>query len=130
MTTDSRQFRNTPAALAAGGYTHAVLDGAYVFLAGQVPSDRADGKASLGDIEAETRDTMDLLGAALAEFGLTHADLVRTNIYMTNLDDFDAMNAIYRTYFAEDRMPARTTVEVSRLVGGSHIEIDGIARVR
>jgi 2-iminobutanoate/2-iminopropanoate deaminase len=125
-----RQYRNTRAAKAAGGYTHGVLDGDYVFLAGQVPSDRADDKAKLGDIEAETRDAMDLLGAALAEFGLTHADLVRTNVYMTNLDDFHRMNAVYRTYFAEDRMPARTTVEVSRLVDGSHIEIDGIAKVR
>lgn len=126
----SRQYRNTPKAKPAGGYSHAVLDGDYVFLAGQVACDRADGKATLGDIEAETRDAMDLLGAALAEFGLTHADLVRTNIFMTNFDDFETMNAVYSTYFAKDRMPARTAVEVTRLFGGAAIEIDGIARKR
>jgi len=125
-----RQYRNTKKATAASGYSHGVLDGDYVFLAGQVASDRADGKATLGDIEAETRDAMDLLGAALAEFGLTHADLVRTNIYMTNFDDFEKMNAVYSAYFERDRMPARTAVEVNRLFGGSAIEIDGIARKR
>jgi 2-iminobutanoate/2-iminopropanoate deaminase len=125
-----RQYRNTKKASAASGYSHGVLDGDYVFLAGQVACDRADGKAKLGDIEAETRDAMDLLGAALAEFGLTHADLVRTTIYMTDFDDFEKMNAVYSSYFPKDRMPARTAVEVNRLFGGAAIEIDGIARKR
>lgn len=125
-----RQYRNTPKAKPAGGYSHAVLDGDYVFLAGQVACDRADDKATLGDIEAETRDAMDLLGAALAEFGLTHEDLVRTTIYMTDFDDFEKMNAVYSAYFPKDRMPARTAVEVNRLFGGAAIEIDGIARKR
>ena len=125
-----RQYRNTKKAAAASGYSHGVLDGDYVFLAGQVACDRADGKATLGDIEAETRDAMDLLGAALAEFGLTHADLVRTTIYMTDFDDFEKMNAVYSAYFERDRMPARTAVEVNRLFGGAAIEIDGIARKR
>ena len=125
-----RQYRNTKKASAASGYSHGVLDGDYVFLAGQVACDRADGKAKLGDIEAETRDAMDLLGAALAEFGLTHADLVRTTIYMTDFDDFERMNAVYSAYFPKDRMPARTAVEVNRLFGGAAIEIDGIARKR
>jgi 2-iminobutanoate/2-iminopropanoate deaminase len=126
----AREYRNTPKAKPASGYSHGVLDGEYVFLAGQVACDRADDKAVLGDIEAETRDAMDLLGAALAEFGLTHADLVRTTIYMTDFDDFEKMNAVYSSYFAKNRMPARTAVEVNRLFGGAAIEIDGIAKVR
>jgi len=123
------RHRNTPAANALDYLSHGVGDGNYVFLSGQLAADKAGGAASLGDIAAETRIAMELLGGALAEFGLTHADLVRCNIYMTDLGELDRMNEVYARFFEAGRMPARTCVGVAALIGGGKIEIDGLARL-
>lgn len=123
------RHRNTPAATALDYLSHGVGDDRYVFLSGQLAADKAGGAAGLGDTAAETRIAMELLGGALAEYGLTHADLVRVNIYMTDLRDLDRMNAVYARFFAAGRMPARTCVGVAALIGGGKIEIDGLARL-
>lgn len=124
------RFRNTPAANALDYLSHGVSDGRYVFLAGQLAADQTGGAKGLGDIVAETRIAMELLGGALAEFGLGYGDLVRTNIYMTDLRELERMNEVYRSFFGSAPMPARTCVGVAALIGGGKIEIDGIARLR
>lgn len=123
------RHRNTPAAESLDYLSHAVGDGRYVFLSGQLAADKAGGAQGLGDIAAETRIAMELLGGALAEFGLGHADLVRVNIYMTDLRELERMNEVYAKFFAPGRMPARTCVGVAALIGGGKIEIDGLARL-
>jgi len=125
-----RDYRNTKSVNTYPGFTHAVRDGELVFLSGQVAADSCDRTIAIGDIEAETRAAMDQLGAALAEFGLTHDDLVKVSVFMTDLDEFDAMDAVYATYFRPGRVPARTCVEARRILAGCRIEIDGIARMR
>jgi 2-iminobutanoate/2-iminopropanoate deaminase len=126
----TREYRNSKAGNDYPSFTHGVRDGDYVFVSGQIAADKRGTKVALGDIETETRAAMDLLGGVLAEFGLTCADLVKVGIFMTNLDEFDAMDAVYATYFPAGKVPARTCVEVRRILAGCRIEIDGIARAR
>ena len=130
MTDGGRQYRNSRAGTAYPSFTHGVRDGDYVFISGQIAADKRGAPVALGDIETETRAAMDLLGGVLAEFGLTHVDLVKVGIFMTNLDEFDAMDAVYTSYFPAGKVPARTCVEARRILAGCRIEIDGIARAR
>ncbi len=118
------ESKHTPA------FSHVVFDGDYAFLAGQLAADRADGKFKLGEIEEETRTTMDLLGAALKSVGLDFADVVQARVFMTDLAEFQRMNKVYIAYFPQDRAPARTCVGVASLLGGTKIEIDFVARMR
>jgi 2-iminobutanoate/2-iminopropanoate deaminase len=121
-------FVNTAAALHGGVYSHAVVDGDRIYVSGQIATDRADGGPPLGDIEVETRVCMELLAAVLAEAGRSFADVVRVGVFMTDLREFDRMNAVYETFFARGRYPARTCVGVAEILGGCRIEIDCVAR--
>ena len=84
---------------------------------------------ALGDIAVETSAVMELLKKVLADIGLGFRDVVRANAYMTDLREFDRMNAVYVSYFPKGRAPARTTVGVANLLFGCRIEIDCIARL-
>jgi 2-iminobutanoate/2-iminopropanoate deaminase len=119
-----------PESKAASAYRHVVFDGDYAFFAGQLAADRADGKAKLGDIEEETRQTMELLGAALRSVELDFADVVQARVFMTDLSEFQRMNAVYASFFPPGQLPARTCVGVASLLGGTRIEIDFVARMR
>jgi 2-iminobutanoate/2-iminopropanoate deaminase len=111
-------------------FSHAVADGDYAFLAGQIASDAVDGEVRLGDIEDETRVVMELLRTVLGRLGLDFSDVVRVNVYMTDLSQAAPMNAVYQSYFAPGRLPARTCVGVTGVLGTGQIEIDCIARLR
>lgn len=111
-------------------FSHAVTDGDYAFLSGLLASDAVEPGVELGDIAAETRVVMELLKGVLARLGLDFGDVVRVTVYMTDLDQVEAMNAVYLDYVDAERPPARTCVGVARLQGGSHVEIDCIARLR
>ncbi len=126
----TRLRRHTSArALVGGVYAHAVIDGDYAFLSGQLAADAPDG-VELGDIRVETRVAMELLGTVLDELGLGYGDVVRVGIFMTDLSEFAAMNATYESFFTSGSYPARTCVGVASLLDGCRIEIDGVARVR
>jgi 2-iminobutanoate/2-iminopropanoate deaminase len=112
-----------------GAYSQAVIDGDYAFLSGQLADD-AHRPVQRGDIAEETRAAMKLLEGVLADLGLHFGDVVKVNIYMTDLDQFDRMNEVYAGFFASGRLPARTTVGVARLLCGCLVEIDCIARMR
>ena len=111
-------------------YSHAVEADGFVFVTGQLATDADDDARPMpAGIEAQTRKVMDNLGRVLKGVGLGFANVVCVRIFLTDFErDYAAMNAIYATYFAPDRLPARTTIGVTRLARGGIIEIDLIAR--
>ncbi|MEX2199965.1 MAG: RidA family protein [Dongiaceae bacterium] len=111
------------------GYSDIVVADGFAFLAGKVAADAPDA-IPLGGIEDETRACMELLGRALKLAGLDFEDVVRCNVYMTRLEEFERMDAVYRSYFPKGRMPARTTIGAAELVFGCRVEIDCVARIK
>ena len=99
--------------------------GGLLFLAGQIPLDPATGELVGGDVVAQARRALDNIGAVLKAGGLSFADVVRTTVFLADLEDFAAMNQVYGTYFTEP-YPARATVQVARLPRDVRIEIDAI----
>jgi len=111
---------------ALGPYAQGVASGALVFCAGQVGLDPATGRLVPGGIAAETARACENLGAVLAAAGLALGDVVKTTVYLADLDEFAAMNAVYGRYFPAPH-PARSTVQVARLPAGARVEIEAIA---
>jgi 2-iminobutanoate/2-iminopropanoate deaminase len=111
---------------AVGPYSQAVESRGVVFASGQIPLDPSTGALVAGGIEAQTGQALDNLRAVLEAAECSLADVARTTVYLTDLDDFDAVNAVYARYFG-DRPPARVCVQVCRLPRGARIEIDAIA---
>ena len=111
-----------------GPYSQAVQCGDYLFTSGQIGLDPATGNLS-GTAAGETRQAMENLRAVLLEADLDFSDVVQTRIYLTDLADFDAVNAVYAEYFKES-YPARATVQVAGLPKGARVEIEMIAKVR
>ena len=110
---------------AIGPYSQANQSGNLLFISGQIPINPVTGEIS-GDISAQTRQALENLKSILAAAGATPADVVKTTVFLKNLDDFNAMNAIYGEYFTLDT-PARSTIEVSRIPRGALVEIEAIA---
>ena len=111
---------------AIGPYSQAVRAGQLLFVSGQVPLDPATGQMVDGDIAAQTRRVFDNLGAVLQAGGRSFADVVRTTVFLADMNDFAAVNEVYGTYFTEP-YPARATVQVARLPKDARVEIDVIA---
>jgi len=125
----TRRTLTSATATAVGPYSHAVIvePGDLVFCSGQTPIDSATGKLVDGDVSAQTNQCFDNLFAVLANGGLGPADVVKVNVYLTDMTDFAAMNAAYETRF-DLPYPARTTVAVAGLPLGAQVEIELIAR--
>ena len=115
--------KNAPKAI--GPYSQAIKSENILFISGQIPINPATGEIT-GDIKIQTRQVLENLKSILVEIGASTADVVKTTIFLKNLDDFSAVNEIYRDYFPNSA-PARSTVEVSRIPRGSLIEIEAIA---
>jgi 2-iminobutanoate/2-iminopropanoate deaminase len=98
----------------------------FVFLAGQVGDAPGRDGAVPGGIEAETKAMLDNVGGLLRAAGLDYQDVVKATVYLVDMDEFAAMNAIYRTYFPTDP-PTRATVGVTRLARDYRVEIEVIA---
>ena len=111
---------------AIGPYSSALRAGDWLFVSGQVPFDPATSQMIDGDIGAQTRRVLDSIGALVSDAGLTLADVVRTTVFLADMNDFAAMNEVYRTYFSEP-YPARSTVQAARLPRDARIEIDAVA---
>ena len=112
-----------PAAI--GPYSQAVRRGAFVFLSGQIPLDPATGQIVEGDITVQTRRVFDNLRAVCAAAGGSFDDIVRVGIYVVDLGDFAAVNAVMAENF-QAPFPARSTIEVSALPRGARVEVDAI----
>ena len=109
-----------------GPYSPALRSGQLLFVSGQVPTDPTTGTLVTGDIAAETRQVMENIGRLLVAGGLDFSAVVRSTVFLADMNDFQAMNAVYGSYFTEP-YPARATVQVARLPRDARIEIDVIA---
>jgi 2-iminobutanoate/2-iminopropanoate deaminase len=123
-----RAIETTGAPRAIGPYSQAVKAGELLFLSGQIPLDPASGELVAGGIEDQTRRVLDNLGAVLGAAGGSFVNVVKTTIYLVDLAEFSAVNAVYASYFASPA-PARATVQVAALPKGARIEIEAIARL-
>jgi 2-iminobutanoate/2-iminopropanoate deaminase len=113
---------------AIGPYSQAVIEGGFLFTAGQVPFDPATGRLVEGGMETSAERVFDNLEAILREGGVGFGDVVKATVYLTRAEDFAPLNAVYARRFGEHR-PARSTVIVAALPAGAMVEIDLIARV-
>jgi 2-iminobutanoate/2-iminopropanoate deaminase len=110
----------------AGAYSPALRVGQLLFLSGQIPIDPATGQMVTGTVAVQTRRVMDNLGALLEAAGLSFTHVVRTTVFLADMNDFAEFNEVYAACFADPR-PARATVQVARLPRDARIEIDAIA---
>jgi 2-iminobutanoate/2-iminopropanoate deaminase len=121
---------NTEKAPAAfGPFSQAIKTNSFIFTSGQLPIDPDTGKVIDGDIVNQTRQVLNNLKAILNEAGSALKDVVKATVYITSMDDFQAVNEIYSEFFS-DPLPARSCVEVSGLAKGAKVEIEAIALVR
>jgi 2-iminobutanoate/2-iminopropanoate deaminase len=111
---------------AVGPYSQGVRMGNMVFVSGQVAIDPATGVMVTDDIGAMTRQIFKNVGAILATAGLSYEHVARTTVYLADMNDFAAMNAVYAEFFTSPA-PARSTIQVARLPLDARIEIDIIA---
>jgi 2-iminobutanoate/2-iminopropanoate deaminase len=112
---------------AVGPFSAAVRDGDVVYTSGQVAQDPATGKLVGGGAAAQTAQIFENLRAILGEGGKTLADVIKVNVFLTNMTDFNAMNEVYAKHF-DAPYPARTTVAVLALPLGAAVEIEMVAR--
>ncbi len=118
---------NAPAPI--GPYNQATIANGFLFVSGQIALDPHSGELVSGEIEAETEQVMKNLQAVLGEAGSDFTDVVKTTIFIRDMDQFARINSVYGSYFPADP-PARETVEVSRLPKDVRVEISCIAVVR
>ena len=116
----------TEAPKAIGPYSQGVRMGNLLFVSGQIPVDPATGAIVDGDIAAMTRRVLDNVKAVLAAAGATFDHVARTTVYLADMNDFAAINAVYAEYFSSPA-PARSTVQAARLPRDVRVEIDVIA---
>ena len=122
-----KQAISSPAApKAIGPYSPAIRAGQLLFVSGQVSIDSASGSFVAGDIKAETHRVLENIGALLKAGNLDFSAVVRTTVFLSDMNDFAAMNEVYGGFFAEP-YPARATVQVARLPRDARVEIDVIA---
>ncbi|HET6274452.1 MAG TPA: RidA family protein [Candidatus Cybelea sp.] len=110
-----------------GPYSQAVQWGSELFCSGQIPLDPQTGEMIEGDVAAQAERVIENLGAVLCAAGCHYADVVKTTVFLIDMNDFPAVNAVYEKYFDATK-PARSTVAVAALPKGARIEIDCIAR--
>jgi len=122
-----RRSLSSPDATAVGPYSHAVDDGTYVFCSGQTPVDPATGQLHTGGVGEQTRQCFENLFAVLADGGMGPHNVLSVSVYLTDMGDFEEMNAEYATMF-EEPFPARTTIGVAALPMGANVEIGLVAR--
>jgi 2-iminobutanoate/2-iminopropanoate deaminase len=116
--------KNAPAAI--GPYSQAIKAGDFLFISGQMPIDPLTGDITGTDITTQTRQTLDNLKALLAAAGMSLDNVVKVYVYLVDMNDFQAMNEVYATYFTT-HYPARVTVGVASLAKGALVEIEAIA---
>ncbi len=126
ITPPRETIHTTAAPDAIGPYSQAVGAGPYVFTSGQIGLDPLAGNLAPGGVESETRQVMANVAAVLAAAGLTFADVVKTTIFLADMNDFAAFNAIYLTYFTGP-LPARAFIGSGPLLFGARFELTAIA---
>ena len=126
MDIEHLSFSSAPQKVAP--FSHAVRAGDYLFITGQMPTLKKDNtKLVDGGIEAQTHQVMKNLIDVLNAAGSSLEKVIFARVYLVNFGDFDKMNSIYASYFAKDKLPARTCIGVTGLAVGAYVEIDFIA---
>lgn len=130
MVEKKQQVVTQEAPSAIGPYSQAIIAGDLIYTSGQVGFDPQTGQLVPGSVTEQTEQVLQNLEAVLAAAGCSLADVVKTTVFLKNMDDFAAMNAIYARYLAPDGVvaPARSTVEVARLPRDARVEIEVIAQ--
>lgn len=118
------QTADAPAAI--GPYSQGIIASGFVFTAGQVPFDPQSMQLVEGDIAVQTEQVMKNLSAILREAGASLQTVVKTTVFLRDMDDFVAMNEVYARHFGEHK-PARSTVQVARLPRDVAVEIEAVA---
>jgi 2-iminobutanoate/2-iminopropanoate deaminase len=121
-----RAVHTDRAPAAIGPYSQAVAANGFLFTAGQIPLDPATGQVIAGDVTAQTERVLDNLGAVLEAAGTSWSAVVRTTVFLHDMNDFPAVNQVYARVLGAAR-PARSTVQVAALPRGVLVEIDAIA---
>lgn len=109
-----------------GPYSRAAWAGDILYLSGQLGMDPATNKLVEGGVAAETEQLLKGVSEVLKAAGLSMGDVVKANVFLTDMNDFAAMNKVYETFF-EAPYPARSTIGVAALPGGAHVEIEFLA---
>jgi 2-iminobutanoate/2-iminopropanoate deaminase len=123
----TRRAFTAEGAVSVGPYSHAVESGEMVYLSGQTPIDSETGKLVEGDISAQTQQCFKNLFNVLKASGLTPDNVVKVNVFLTDMKNFSQMNEVYSKQFSSP-YPARTTIGVASLPLGAQVEIEMIAR--
>lgn len=126
---DIRTIKTTNAPLPVGPYSQAIQTGGLLFCSGQIALDPATGALADDTIENETARVMDNLKAVIEAGGSSLDRIVKTTIFITDMNDFGRVNAVYGAYFAGGNPPARSTIQVAALPKGAHVEVECIALV-
>ena len=121
-----KQITASGAPAAIGPYSQAIEVNGFVYASGQLPIDPATGNFPEGEVQEQTRQSLENVKAILEEAGLTLANVVKTTVYLADMGDFAAMNSIYSEYFREP-YPARSAVAVKALPKGALVEVEVIA---
>ena len=124
---EKKVIHTEKAPAAIGPYSQAIEAGGFVFISGQIAFEPASGELLLGDIETETKQVMTNLSAILTAAGLTFQNVVKSTIFLKDMNDFAKVNSIYGAYFTSDP-PARETVQVAGLPRNVNVEISVIAK--
>lgn len=111
---------------AVGPYSQATIANGFVYTAGQIPLIPGEGRLAEGDIQVQTRQALENVKAVLEAAGTSLSNVMKTTVFLDNMDDFARMNEIYAQYFPENP-PARSAVEVARLPLGALVEIEAVA---
>lgn len=122
-----RKAYNAKEAVAVGPYSHAVESGEFLYLSGQTPIDSNTKKLVDGDIRVQTEQCFINLINVLKSAGMTTDDVIKVKVFLTDMEDFPTMNAVYEKQFSKP-YPARTTIGVKELPLGAAVEIEMIAR--
>jgi len=115
---------NAPAAI--GPYSQAVFANGFLYVSGQLPLDPVTGELVQGGIEAQTRQSLANLQAILSEKGMQLEDVVKTTVFLADMNDFVVMNGVYAEFFTS-QFPARAAVQVARLPKDALVEIEAVA---
>ena len=110
-----------------GPYNQAILAGSTLYISGQIAIDPATGNIIMDDIESETHQVLKNIGAILSEADLTYEHVVKCTVFVSDMEMYSRINAVYAQYFREQTAPARALVEVSNLPKFVNVEISAIA---
>ncbi|GAB6162939.1 RidA family protein [Desulfothermus naphthae] len=124
-----RIVKTNKAPQAIGPYSQGVIAGNFLFISGQIAIDPDKNEMIAGTIEEQAEQVLKNIGAILNEAGLTYDNVVKTTVYLTDLNDFGKMNEVYSRFF-KNNPPARAAIQVSKLPKGAKIEIEAIASLK